>query len=923
MKRKTNLFNNMFTAILFIMTLIVGACADNDLDNNEVDKSAIVKFDVKDVQELVLANAKTKTRAGYSITSNDQLSELGLTQNDLKPQILKAQAPEGMEACLVETTIPGINPTQPNQQTRAFIVTDQYMGNFSTLGYRAVSKTSVSQTPDWFYNERTKSNGELYNTLYWSWSNNRFGRFYAVFPEVDIWNTKMKLSPATYVGTPYVEFEVEPDVFNQKDLMTACSGIVEYKTRGVAPNSSLAFRHALTAIHFTVGQNLWVGQIDKIEISGAINKGTYTLSNEPDQPGTWTLGNTTGTFTLKDIILTTDAKPGSVITDARGNYTFFMIPQDVTNKNIYVDIHFMDGKIIHVPLKGKWLPGTTKTYTLSNLNSNWQYQLEVLGQNNTVDYDKTDAGYYAVRSFRQSPTGNQLPIAWKVVGYQESVDGGVNFGPETQTKPDWLDNLSMTEGTGGREAQVGTATVKKATLVNKLAAYNKVLHDATAKGSAGNYYDLSMHDFKGTATAKRNTANSYLISAPGYYRIPLVYGNAIKEGADNTSAYVSSAPATMVSVNYQSSPVDVIMHRFKDHNGADIHSPYINVQNASDPATQASIVWTDKSGIVDGLSVTNNGADSYLNFHVPADKIKSGNAVIAVKNAAGTIMWSWHFWFAKDDVLETIPCTNFTNHVYKFTKQPLGFVWNSWQETSYEQPRVVRVKIEQTIGQNTGKKFAYLDITQKPGSIKQVSCTNYSFGRKDAVVAPPEVADGATTFNSNGNPRPVSFLMQHPEHFFDVNYSHLRSDVYNTTYYNLWSVNNTKTTPNDNRVEKTIYDPCPVGFTVPASNAFTGFSKTGENLSFFAHNMSDINAVGDWNSGWTFYNKINNPDAIIEFPNTGYASSTRTGNYTYYWEATPINEKDAYLLAIELYSMGPTSQSNRAARGSIRPAAEK
>ena len=115
MKRKTNLFNNMFTAILFIMTLIVGACADNDLDNNEVDKSAIVKFDVKNVQELVLANAKTKTRAGYSITSNDQLSELGLTQNDLKPQILKAQAPEGMEACLVETTIPGINPTQPNQ----------------------------------------------------------------------------------------------------------------------------------------------------------------------------------------------------------------------------------------------------------------------------------------------------------------------------------------------------------------------------------------------------------------------------------------------------------------------------------------------------------------------------------------------------------------------------------------------------------------------------------------------------------------------------------------------------------------------------------------------------------------------------------------------------------------------------------------
>ena len=87
--------------------------------------------------------------------------------------------------------------------------------------------------------------------------------------------------------------------------------------------------------------------------------------------------------------------------------------------------------------------------------------------------------------------------------------------------------------------------------------------------------------------------------------------------------------------------------------------------------------------------------------------------------------------------------------------------------------------------------------------------------------------------------------------------------------------------------------------------------------------MSDMNAVGDWNSGWTFYNKINNPDAIIEFPNTGYASSTRVDSYTYYWEATPVNEKYAYSLIIELYSMGPTSQSGRAARGSIRPAVEK
>ncbi len=93
--------------------------------------------------------------------------------------------------------------------------------------------------------------------------------------------------------------------------MTACSGVVEYQTRGVAPNTSLAFRHALTAVHFTVGQNLWAGQITKIKISGAISKGTYTLNSDPTQPGTWAPGSTTGTFTLDGININTATNPGS------------------------------------------------------------------------------------------------------------------------------------------------------------------------------------------------------------------------------------------------------------------------------------------------------------------------------------------------------------------------------------------------------------------------------------------------------------------------------------------------------------------------------------------------------------------------------------------------------------------------------------
>lgn len=46
----------------------------------------------------------------------------------------------------------------------------------------------------------------------------------------------------------------------------------------------------------------------------------------------------------------------------------------------------------------------------------------------------------------------------------------------------------------------------------------------------------------------------------------------------------------------------------------------------------------------------------------------------------------------------------------------------------------------------------------------------------------------------------------------------------NNKYFNLWSINNDRTGINT-PVVKTIYDPCPVGFKIPESDAFTGFTQ--------------------------------------------------------------------------------------------------
>ena len=887
----------MLAAVLFAAGLTMGACADNDLDNsnNQGDKGAVVSFDIKDVQEAVLADQIPNTpssRAGATTTFNYQLTELGLTQADLKPQVLEAQAPAGMEACLVETTIPGINPIQHDPQTRA-TVTKTLTADFSTLGYRATSQTAVSATPDWFYNARTKSNGELYSKYYWSWDGNRFARFYAVFPEVKAAYSRIKLSPDTHAGAPYVEFEVDPDVANQKDLMTACSGVVEYQTQGVAPNTSLAFRHALTAVHFTVGQNLWAGYIDKIEISGAISKGTYTLSSDPTQPGTWALGTTTGTFTLSGININTAASPGSVITDDNGNYTFFMIPQEVTNKNIYVDIHFQDGKTIHVPLKGKWLPGTTKTYTLSNKQSNWQYHLEVLGQNNTAAYDATDAGTYTVRSYRQAG-GVQLPVAWKIVGYDADNNGTFDMNE----KPDWLDNLSLTEGTGGTSAIQGTAKVKIA-IVDKLAARNNALKTATALGSAGSPYDLST---KG-GSVLRSTANSYVISAPGHYCIPLVYGNAITNGSNNPSSYQTSNTGTY------------ILQHFKDHAGQDITAPWITQSNGGANAPDAAkIVWADESGLVTNLAVTGSGTNAFVKFDVPASAIKTGNAVIAVTKG-GTVVWSWHLWFAPQDALGTVAYTNFQNKVYNFTNENLGWKYTSWSASTYTAPRKVKVKVRQMAKNGTNYEEGVITITQNNGNVRQGYATFYQWGRKDAFPGTDTTPDGS--FNKNGGDNmSIQNSIQHPEIFYTWGTNWLNG--YN--WYNLWSMNNTATDFNGNPVVKTIYDPCPAGFKMPASNAFTGFTTNGQN-------SGPKNISGAWDYGWNFNNKISSPDATVYFPALGYRylSDGNLGNMGaagFYWSAGPWGGGSSYCVEFNQQHIYPRQSRTWSDGLSVRPVAE-
>ena len=85
-------------------------------------------------------------------------------------------------------------------------------------------------------------------------------------------------------------------------------------------------------------------------------------------------------------------------------------------------------------------------------------------------------------------------------------------------------------------------------------------------------------------------------------------------------------------------------------------------------------------------------------------------------------------------------------------------------------------------------------------------------------------------------------------------------------YYNLWSTDNDKTDANDEVVIKSVYDPSPVGYSLPASNAFTGFTTTGQNT----WNSTEFNVKFPFDKGWYFYTKPNKQGNIFWFPASGY-----------------------------------------------------
>lgn len=861
-----------FTSIAALLSLAVSglvATSCNDTlseDNNDGDTGLLVRLDVEDEQQ-----ARLQAQYGQgSELPRTALNELGFptqfTSADLASRTINIENDLGMNAILVESTVEGINPVKPEANTRGNAISG-ITTNFNVSARRATDASGVLGAVDWINNATFDSKGRPTGTQF-RWSSKKpYARFYATSQTA---GTNGMGQMAWNNGKVAFTLTTPAAVEDQYDLMAAVSDTIRYAGDNTVPRVGLAFRHVLTAVNFRIGNNLSAAKkaVTGVKFTGVHGSGSYSFTHSKAL-GTWTVDGSTSTFEKSGLNLAIKGIGQTIMGNGTDNLTFFFIPQSLNGVRLVVT--FDDGSELAANLTGQWLAGTTKTYTLSEKNTDWSYTFNT----NAVEpfraenLDRDTTFNVNVTSYRYSPSvsGSQMPVAWKVAGYQ--VKQGDNWSAVMPGIPSWI-LVSSNGGKGGSDADHLSITAKAASpseVVDRLDDYNNSLREEHGLPFG---YNLGMSNGIDPASESglQNTANTYVISKSGFYRIPLYYGCAIINGKERVNSY----------------------RLLNNYLGA-----YIKDGKIPDKyCKSAEVLWSDPQGAITDLKIVNLSHGDYLGFRVDPSRVASGNAVVAVKDASGKVVWSWQLWFAKkDEVEKTIvtPKRYYANKEIDFMRMPLGWTYTSWKTLKNANEDVsVRLVLQQEV---SGKQ-EHVIITRNSESFGGYGAL-YQYGRKDPFLSNRAKMDqlGFTFADLTPQNEPKrknpSLMILNPMTFATV------TGNTPSAYYNLengygtpfWDYNNGS--QHFGGAEKSIYDPSPVGFRVATSETINFIADYKDKLpegTLIARNgiLLNVNNGGE-RLFMPFYNVLDKEGH--EFNNVDGLGQTST-----YWLTHPGKPKD-------------------------------
>ena len=567
-----------------------------------------------------------------------------------------------------------------------------------------------------------------------------------------------------------------------------------------------------------------------------------------------------------------------------------------------------------------------------------------------------------VRSFRTNRiNGDVEPVSWVVSGYYSDAAGTLPYdGANAANPPAWLTRISRA-GTGSETAEGETVTINYSYGDNEVVktysgeglAINSVIAANGTVGSSSQYMNLS-NPANMTSDQIAESANSYIVNAQGWYRIPLVMGNGVKNNAVNP-----------VAVSYRGASGHEEVTLFKDYKGNDIVSPYLHTIGTP---TSAFVVWEDAEGLIEvtdntsftlaGTPITQRGGVYWLNFHVA--QALQGNAVIAVTDANGEVMWSWHIWVTgyvprnypaySSSASKDISVTNYDGDLtYQFMAFDLGWNVSGMHMETVFHPGDVYVLLTQSKSEET----ALMHIQQEGKTLDPVDFGNYApyfqWGRKDALwpsngldatvggyMDNPLISEAAEpvwfgkfpTLVDDPRPSTLDETIRKPAVFYGNENIGWCGELYG---YNLWNaaVSGGEDDYLKLQVVKTIYDPCPAGYLVPPEDAYSTFSTNGGlayNDNYIYCNVPDIEATFPLKGGMSFYTQQNATSATptIYFPVAG-TRKRKDGKVRnldecgYYWSSSPSASGTSRIYILSHYLFFSTNATGNGPHIDVRP----
>lgn len=277
--------------------------------------------------------------------------------------------------------------------------------------------------------------------------------------------------------------------------------------------------------------------------------------------------------------------------------------------------------------------------------------------------------------------------------------------------------------------------------------------------------------------SKAGTANSYIVNGPGLYSFDAsVIGNGIYGFIE-----------------------DVYFHT---------DSPYIN-------PVKAEMLWEDRVGVLGSVACD----DERVTFTATG---KEGNALIAVTDNNGQILWSWHIWV---------------------TDQP--------QEQVYVNSTGNYSMMDRNLGAIRADRGADNDFYDAHGLL-------FQWGRKDPfAIELSDIASGGyrQMFTAVEESTTLSESIKDPTRM-------------NVVYADTWEAPRVDSLWSSTK--KTIYDPCPVGYTIPVQDVWSALSFEGNDpMLFYEQWYPEVGAE-------FYYDGVN----TTFYPLTGYVNHYKSLYFT-------------------------------------------